>query len=91
MPPTLDELRANAAKAAQDLADAEAAIAALPLLTEEEVAAIFSTAVQEHSEAQTPEDRHIAALKGLQALEGRNHKGREIDILAQHVLDAREA
>ena len=89
--PSIDDLRARAEAAQRDLAAAEAAHAAQPLLTPEEISAIVDPAFKAHAEAGSPQDKHDIAHEALRALEVRRHKGRETDQLAQLVIDAREA
>jgi hypothetical protein len=88
---TIDELRERKAAVDRELAEAEASLAARPPLAAAEVAAIFDAAITAHGEATTQEDKHAVASAGLLALEEGKHKGREVDILAQHVIDARGA
>lgn len=87
---TLDQLRADHEAAAQCLAAAEAAEAARPAITEAEAQAIFVGALVAHESADNRADKHAVAVQALQALEVGKHKGREVDILAQFVLDHRE-
>lgn len=89
--PTIDELRLTAEKAAQDLRDAEEALRNAPGISTDEAQAIFNSTIESHAVAESIQAKHDVALAGLSALESGKHKGREIDILAQHVLDAREA
>ena len=89
--PTLEELRIAAEEAAQKLRDAEAVEAARPPISLEEAKGIFEGAIVAHKEAQAPQEKHDITNTALLALEKGKHRGPMIDILAQHVLDAREA
>jgi hypothetical protein len=89
--PTINDLRAQAAESARLLADAEAEEAARPAMPPEDAVAITAAALEAHTAASSHEEKHKVAETALRLIEDGKHKGREVDILAQHVIDAREA
>lgn len=86
---TLEKLRLAADAANKALAEAQAAEAAKPPMPHEEAHAIFSEALQAHAAAETDGERHAVASEALTKLEAGRVTGRGIDVLAQHVIDAR--
>lgn len=91
MTKTLEELRAEHAESARQLAEAEAVEANREPISVDEASRIYADAIERHRAAQTRDEKHQIALEGLAALERGKHKGQEVDVLAQLVIDAREA
>lgn len=89
MAKTLDDLEADAAAAQATLEAARAQAIEDAKLTAEEAQAIVETALAQHGEAETDEARHAVAAAALAKLEAGGVKGPAVDLLAQHVVNAR--
>lgn len=87
--PTLQELRDQHEALTQKLLAAEKAAREKPPMPKEEVEKIHREALEKHEATSSDEERHKIAEDALKKLEDGNHKGPEIDQLAQLVVDAR--
>lgn len=91
MAKTLEELEAEAQAAQATLEAARQQAIEDAKLTVEEAQAIVESALAAHGEAETDEQRHAIAAAALAKLEAGGVKGPAVDLLAQHVVDARGA